>query len=245
MNIILYKDTLYNTQELHNEVTSNDTLNGFVLTASMTKDEKIIVYNFASNTNAYTNNIQNENLNVLKENSFVEIQDFLKYFTSYKGKIIINLIGYPDLITKPNKNEIFVRKMKKILDMYPHLNIYICSAYDDVITFINKYLDNNIKKGMLVYKGNLNYYDVDFYIIPYDMFDTKIVFQQLNLKKEIMIFLQFTEDIITLTDNLNSKKDLLSSISDVEANKLFHIVTNSPRVMDIVLNKTKISHHFK
>ena len=46
MNIILYKDTLYGAKQLYDEVDSYNFLDGIILSATMTKDDKIIVYNF-------------------------------------------------------------------------------------------------------------------------------------------------------------------------------------------------------
>lgn len=240
MNLILYKEGLYNSDELANEVETNEFLGGLIIGASMTKDNKIIVYNIATNNQVCINNIQNGFLEDLRKNCFVELDDFLYKFRNYKNKIIINLTGCPVLIDNPNKNEGFIIKIREVLNNYPHLNLYICSAYDDIITFINRYLNApNIKRGMIVYKGNLNYYDVNFYIIPNDMFDTEIVAQQMTLKKEIMLTFENGEDIVSIINKFKKSNYLFNNIEKNVAKNLLHIVTKAPRVMHTYLQNKK------
>ena len=238
MNIVLYKDTLYNTKSLYDEVNSYDFLEGFVLAATITNDDKIIVYNLAYNISSYIENLQTENYNDLKSNSFYEMEDFLKAFKDYKGKIIINLIGAPNVVGKPNKNYTFVLNLKKIISNYKDLDLYICSTYDDIITYIDKDL-SDVKKGMFVYEGNLNYYDVDFYLMPSRMLDTKVVVQQLKKDKEMMFMLESSEDIISVVDKFKRTVHLFEGMDKKSCSKQLFIVTNSPRVINIVLNCKK------
>ena len=232
MNIVLYKDTLYNTKSLYDEVNSYEFLEGFVLAATITNDDKIIVYNLAYNISSYIENLQTENYNDLKSNSFYEMEDFLKAFKDYKGKIIINLIGAPNVVGKPNKNYTFVLNLKKIISNYKDLDLYICSTYDDIITYIDKDL-SDVKKGMFVYEGNLNYYDVDFYLMPSRMLDTKVVV------KEMMFMLESSEDIISVVDKFKRTVHLFEGMDKKSCSKQLFIVTNSPRVINIVLNCKK------
>ena len=238
MNIVLYKDTLYNTKSLYDEVNSYEFLEGFVLAATITNDDKIIVYNLAYNISSYIENLQTENYNDLKSNSFYEMEDFLKAFKDYKGKIIINLIGAPNVVGKPNKNYTFVLNLKKIISNYKDLDLYICSTYDDIITYIDKDL-SDVKKGMFVYEGNLNYYDVDFYLMPSRMLDTKVVVQQLKKDKEMMFMLESSEDIISVVDKFKRTVHLFEGMDKKSCSKQLFIVTNSPRVINIVLNCKK------
>lgn len=238
MNIVLYKDTLYNTKSLYDEVNSYEFLEGFVLAATITNDDKIIVYNLAYNISSYIENLQTENYNDLKSNSFYEMEDFLKAFKDYKGKIIINLIGAPNVVGKPNKNYTFVLNLKKIISNYKDLDLYICSTYDDIITYIDKDL-SDVKKGMFVYEGNLNYYDVDFYLMPSRMLDTKVVVQQLKKNKEMMFMLESSEDIISVVDKFKRTVHLFEGMDKKSCSKQLFIVTNSPRVINIVLNCKK------
>lgn len=238
MNIILYKDTLYGAKQLYDEVDSYNFLDGIILSATMTKDDKIIVYNFLYNPYASVQSIQKESYNELKANVFYEISEFFEIFKNYKGKLIINLHGVPNIIGHPNRNYKFVLKLRDIIKKYNQINLYICSSYDDVITYIIKELEN-IKKGMVVFEGNLNYYDVDYYVVPSRMFDTKIVAQQLKLNKEIMLTLESTEEIISIIDKFKENYYLFDGMSKKQTEDLLHIVTKSPKVMDIVLSSKK------
>ena len=236
MNIVLYKDSLFNISELYNEVTTNNFIDGFMVSSSMTKDKKIIVYNFAGDTNTYIDDIQNTDLSTLKENTFIELNEFLNTFKNYKKKIIISLSGYLDLVDKPNRNEEFIKIFKGIIDNYPELDLYICSVYDDIITFIIRYLNNNnVKKGMIVYRGNLNYYDVDFYLTPSNMFDTRVIAQQLKLNKEIILILDNVELIVNIIDEFQKKEYLFNDLALSKSLNLLYISTKAPRVINAYL----------
>lgn len=238
MNIILYKNTLYNTKVLYNDVNTKTFIDGFIVVCSMTSDDKIVVNNYGFNQYNYTVDLQNENYNELKENSFYELERFLNDFKDYKGKIILEMIGAPNIVGKPNKNYDFVMRLKEVISNYKNLNLYICSAYDDIIVYIAKEL-NNVKKGMAVDEKNLNYYDLDFYIAPSRMLDTKIVVQQLKSNKEMMFVLQSSEETIPLVDKFKKENYLFDGISSQTANKLLSVITEAPSVVNIVFNSKK------
>lgn len=238
MNIVLYKNTLYNTKALNDELNTNNLIDGFFVVCLMTSDGKIIVNNYGFAKGNYTMNFQNENYNELKENSFYELDKFLNDFKDYKGKIILELEGTPNIVGKPNKNFEFVMRLKEITNNYKNLNLYICSAYDDIIVYISREL-TNFKKGMSVDEKNLNYYDLDFYIAPARMLDTQIVHQQLKMNKEMMFILEFSEEIMPFTSKLKDAKYLFKDIDTPYYSDLLSIITDAPQVINIVLNSKK------
>ncbi len=232
MNIVLYKDTFYNSMEMYNELSTQEYLDGIIVSLSMTKDGIILVYNFSIEGSTYVRSVQNQNFNELKENSFQTLNDFLNLYKNCQKNIIFNLVGTPNQMDKPNRNEQFVKNFKEIIKNYTQLNLYVSSAYDDIITYIIKYLDN-VKKGMLVYEGNLNYYDVDFYIVSDEIFDTEVVAQQIKFEKEIMIKLNSCDSIKNILDEFKKNKDLFDSTKNIE--KSISILTKCPYTLSKVL----------
>ena len=66
------------------------------------------------------------------------------------------------------------------------MDLSFCTSNQPLLQFVKRIIVNK-KKGLIIVQEDLNYLDVDFYIISPTMLDVLIINQELNRGKEIMI----------------------------------------------------------
>ena len=200
MKIIAHKSNLYNNKTFIETVNNLEGLTGVMLDVVMTKDKKVLVFSPVTTNKITINTIQNNNLSELTYYDILTLEQALNMLNSFKGKIIINLLPLNEalLIVDYQKvisnNLSYTEEVKKVIDRFPNLNIYVCSSSYNLLYQIIRMFTNR-KKGVVLSEDSGSYIDVDFYIFIPSMLNEKIMAEQLSIGKEVMIIMTDADDI--------------------------------------------------
>lgn len=211
MKIIAHKSMKYDYYKFLNDALTNPTIVGVSFDVLMTKDKKIIIYTPYGNYTSTINAMQKNSFEDLKEMDILTLEETIKRFANGNKKIIINLLPIINPpITELNLsdivrlNEEYVLTVKAILDKFPTLNFYLCSAYDNLVFQIRK-LNDKHKVGLVLTNLSTTYQDVDFYAFTANVIDERLVNQLLNFNKEVMIYLLNCDELSDMLDWVSRK----------------------------------------
>lgn len=211
MMIIAHKSNLYNNKNFIEAVNNLEGLTGVMLDIVMTKDKKVLVFSKVTTNKITINTIQNNNLSELQYYDILSLDDALMLLKNFKGKIIINLLPLNEALLIDDYQKVvadnlnYTEEVKKIIDRYLYLNIYICSSSYNLLYQITKIFINN-QKGVILDENSGSYIDVDFYIFIPSMLNEKIMKEQLKLNKEVMIIMEDADDIAIVLGFLEKNK---------------------------------------
>lgn len=204
LRILANKTNLYNNTEFLQKTSKPmQYLDGVGFNIAITKDNKFVVFSPISDNQTTIQTITNKNLQELKYLDLLTLDDALKFYQrkNSKLKIFLNLIPSKIPITSEeglealkNINENYASNLLKLLTPYTSLNLYLGSSN---ISLINILKTQKIvwKLGVVLYGGNMNYIDVDFYVFGTGLLSGEIFKQQLDLKKEVMLYIGTADDL--------------------------------------------------
>lgn len=230
MKIIFQKNKLYTNEDFFYEVQTNNKIEGIFLNVIATKDFNMVVINPELENELF---IPNYTLSELEYLNLLTLQNTLSKLANTNKKIVINLLPI-NLYDETEQNlEIIkenakknIRIIKSIIDQYPKLNIYICSRIQRTIYLIQEIITNK-KIGIILTQSNLNYIDVDFYIMDTNFLNYAIINQQISLKKEVMIKATDESEFPILKNFFN---DSLKTPYDIKSYLQLQFITNVPNI---------------
>ena len=199
----------------------------------MTKDKKVLVFSRVTTNKITINTIQNNDLSELIYYDILTLEDALNMLKSFKGKIIINLLPLNEALLIEDYQKIvdnnlsYTEEVKKVTDKFPNLNIYVCSSSYNLLYQIIKIFTNR-KKGVVLNEDSGSYIDVDFYIFIPSMLNEKIMAEQLDIGKEVMIIMEDADDIsivLSFLENNRSNKENYQYITNHA--KIFYYSVNN------------------
>ncbi len=209
MQILANKTDLYNNTEFL-EVTSKPIkdLEGVGFNVAITKDNQFVIFSPVTDNQTTIQTITNKNLEELTHLDLLTLKEALTFYKKQKSshKIFLNLLpttipvtSEENLLALKNINTNYIEHLLNELNSYQDLNLYLGSVN---VSFIELLKTKNIpwKKGIVLFGGNLNYIDVDFYVFGTGFLSDEIFHQQLQLNKEIIVYLGTANDL-TLTYN--------------------------------------------
>ncbi len=232
MMIIAHKSNLYNNKTFIESVNNLEGLTGVMLDIVMTKDKKVLVFSRVTTNKITINTIQNNNLNELTYYDILTLDDALIMLNNFKGKIIINLLPLNEALlmedyqTIVSNNLSYTEEVKKVIDKFPNLNIYVCSSSYNLLYQIIKIFTDR-KKGVVLDENSGSYIEVDFYIFIPSMLNEKIMSEQLSLNKEVMIIMEDCDDlsiVLSFLENNKSNKENYQYITNHA--KIFYYTFN-------------------
>lgn len=214
MNLIIQKNIKYNIQEFFNKVINLDFVDGISLNIGVTKDDKIVIFNLSSGNDELVKSIYSNTYNQLKNLEMVMLDDVLAYLssTNYKGKVMLNIIPLEHkCITEEEtkalmeKIKLFLNNLDSILKGKENLNLFIHSTSRNLITLL-KNRGLKIEIGFAVTTTDLNYIDVDYYVFIYEMINLILIKQEIDLKKEVYLYLGTAYEMSSVFDYLRGSK---------------------------------------
>lgn len=212
MKILAHKSNLYNNKNFIESVNKLEGLTGVMLDIVMTKDKKILVFSPVTTNKITINTIQNNNLSELTYYDILTLDDALTMLSNFKRKIIINLLPLNEALLIEDYQKIisnnlsYIEEVKKIIDEFPDLNIYICSSSYNLLYQVIRVFKSR-KKGVVLNEDSGSYIDVDFYIFIPSMLNEKIMAEQLSIGKEVMIIMEDADDISIVLKFLENNKE--------------------------------------
>lgn len=239
MKILAHGTNLYNPSDYDNMIQANPNILGLSLDITMTKDNKIVIYSVAPNDALTLEAIQNNTLNQLNNYQLVTLDRVLSHYQNRQKKIFLHLLPFTvpilqedTLLYIQRQNVVYIEELRKVVEKYPQMEIYISSLNHALIHRMKQVL-SGIKIGVTLEGSNLTYIDVDFYEFPTTMLDYSIMKQQLQLKKGVVILLRDCNDITIIINSFTKYKQL---IDDYFFNQLY-FNTNYPQILSLVFRK--------
>jgi len=194
MSIIARRSNLINVANFLELIHKKEFIDGLNIDVTITKDKQLIIFvpTIMGGTLSIET-IQSSNYCDLGDSGIYSLEVFFTNFIGWKKKILLNIIP---LINPPlseetasyisKRNSEYIDLLTKIISNYPSLKIYLSSVNYRLVDLMEKSL-SHFKIGLAVSPENQTYLDVDYYILPPSMLDGKIMKQQIDLGKEMMI----------------------------------------------------------
>ena len=214
MNLIIQKSIKYNIQDFFNTVINLDFVDGISLNVGVTKDDKIVIFNLSSGNDELVKSIYSNTYNELKNLEMIMLDDVLSYLSkiNYKGRVMLNIIPLEHkCITEDEtkalmeKIKLFLNNLENILKDKTNLDMFIHSTSRNLVTLLkNKGLKTKI--GFAVTTTDLNYIDVEYYVFAYEMINLILIKQEIDLKKEVFLYLGSAYEISSIYDYLRGSK---------------------------------------
>lgn len=228
MRIIAHKNMQQDYVMFLNNSINNPRIEGINLDILMTKDKQIVVYTPNENLISTIESIQSNLYENLNTSEAPLLENVLNKISNNKKKIIINLLP---IITPPKNeeelfsitrlNEEYVSRFNQIIDKFKLEDLYVCSAYDNLVFQIRK-LKRNYKVGLIVSNLSSNYIDVDFYIFTINMINRTIINQQLLYNKEVMLYILNCNDMDRAMKEFY-KDTIFTNSMQIAFNKIYFI----------------------
>lgn len=228
MKIISHKNIKYDYDTFFTATVNNPIIDGVAFDILMTKDKKVLIYTPRENYISTIDAIQRNTYMNLKNSGIISLEEVLTKFTNSNKKIILNLLPIiSNTLTSDNYidvnklNQEYVITVKKIIDKFPALEFYLCSAYDNLVQQI-RLINPTKKTGYIITNLSTSYIDVDFYVFTVNVLDEKIINQQLSFNKEVMIYILNCDDITTVMKGI-TKRVINGTINKIALNEVYFI----------------------
>ena len=206
MKIITYKNNLITYEDFIKNTQNYDYVDGMIIPIIMTKDKEIIVFDDQITGISRTEILQSNTFKELQNSAIIKLDEFLSKISFFKKRVIINVYPlYQSIISDENiqyinsLNQDYITLLNNIINKFPNLKISLCTFNQTLLQFIKRIIVNK-QKGLIVTQEDLNYMDVDFYIIPPTMLDVLIINEELNKGKEVIISSFNSNDMAIIND---------------------------------------------
>lgn len=241
MKIIAQQTDALNTYDFWNNVIEKDYINSMGLNIALTKDNRVVTYNIYTSIDANINTIENSKLNELNNYEVELFEDTLKNLNNrnLQKDIYVNIAPFrTGQLTDENiqvisqRINLFVDKIKETINKYPNLKIHLHTINQSIATVLkNKIKDHRI--GFVITNRDLNFIDVNYYVMTMPSFNDTIIDILLKENKEVILYVNSDYYISFLYDHYIGEKStphlqqVLSQLS---------ILTNYPEVINKVFN---------
>lgn len=239
MRIIAQKNNALNTSDFLSKSLSNDYIDGMSFNVTYTKDNKIVIFNSISISGAITNTINTSTLGELQGYEVILLDDVLRNLSKnpVKKDIYLNLAPLnTGIINDDNINEVtmmlneYIDKIKEIIYNYKNLIINLHSINRNIVELLKQKLSNN-KIGFTVTGNDLNFIDVDYYILIANTQNDAVIDMLLKNNKEVIIYVYSDYYISYLYDHYLGEKS--TPYLQETFNKIA-IMTNYPEIINKV-----------
>ena len=228
MRLVSHKNIKYDYYTFLRETVNNPILTGVSFDILMTKDKKILLYTPNENYTSTISALQSSTYENLKNTDIISLEEALIRFKNSNQKIILNLLPIiSNTLTSDNYTDVnrinteYIMTVKSVLDKFPLLEFYLCSAYDSLIYQIKR-LNSNHKVGFIITNLSTSYIDVDFYVFTVNVLNERIINQQLSFNKEVMIYILNCDDMNTVTKGI-MQRAMNNTLNQKALNEVYFI----------------------
>ena len=196
MKIIAQKTNSLTTSDFFKNGLEKDFIDAMSLSVTYTKDNKIVVYNAPTSDGVITNTINTSTLGDLKGYEIALLEDILKEFSNNKKQkpLYINLAPYnPGILSDENiefvtkRMNAYIDELKRIVEMYQQVTIYIHSINRNLITILKEKLPS-YRIGFAITGADITFVDVDYYVFLATTQNDLIIDTLLKNHKEVIIY---------------------------------------------------------
>ena len=196
MKLIVQKSVRYSVQDFFQTVINLDYLDGISLNVFKTKDDILVTFNLILNSEPLLQSISSSTFNEIQNLEIIRLDTVISYLSSisYKKKVYLNLVPFKDLQLNEEQNkkamlefDLYTTNLLKIINN-SGLNIYIHSVSRDLLDIL-KSKKGSFTLGFVISGYDLTYIDVSYYVFSYQVLDLLLVKQEIDLDKEVIIYL--------------------------------------------------------
>ncbi len=197
MKIIAQKSAAMNSEDFFNNALSKNYIDGINLNVALTSDNKIVVFNNTSTEQAIINTIDNSTLDQLGNYDIITLEETLDQLNQKQStkEIYINVIPFKtgiltdETIEKViNKMNQYIDNLKTIIEKHSNLPIHVHSINRNLVSMMKNKI-KNIPVGFVIYTGDLNFIDVNYYVFTMNVYDEAIIDQLLQKNKGIILYI--------------------------------------------------------
>lgn len=235
---IAHKNKSLTVYEFLNKSLNNEYIDGINIDVVMTRDERVVYFTSVNTTITEISQIQENNYSTIKQEQFLTLKELLEYIKDSEKSILINILSVYNLneynLKEINrKNKQFIVNILKDIELYSNKKFYLYSENNAIVKLLQsiKIKRKNIVMGLSVSEQNLNFQDVDFYVIRPNMISQEIIDVLFNREKEVMVNLIDNNDLIITLDSITPHKlELLKS-----KYKSLYLINRYPEILNKVL----------
>ena len=235
---IAHKNKSLTVYEFLNKSLNNEYIDGINIDVVMTRDERVVYFTSVNTTITEISQIQENNYSTIKQEQFLTLKELLEYIKDSEKSILINILSVYNLneynLKEINrKNKQFIANILKDIELYSNKKFYLYSENNAIVKLLQsiKIKRKNIVMGLSVSEQNLNFQDVDFYVIKPNMISQEIIDVLFNREKEVMVNLIDNNDFIITLDSITPHKlEMLKS-----KYKSLYLINRYPEILNKVL----------
>lgn len=241
MRIIAQQTNALNTYDFWNNVTNKDYIDAMAINIALTKDDRVITYNISTNIDANINTIENSNLIELENYELQLFEDTLKSLNkrNLRKDIYVNIAPFrtgelseENIQAISRRINLYIDKIKESIDKYPNLKIHLHTINRSIATVLkNKIKDHRI--GFVITNRDLNFIDVNYYVMTMNAFNDTIIDILLKENKEVILYIHSDYYTSFIYDHYMSEK------STPHLQQVFTklaLITNYPEIINKVFN---------
>lgn len=241
MRVIAQQTDALNTYDFWNNVIEKDYIYAMALNVAFTRDNRVLTYNISASIDASINTIENSNLDELGNYELELFEDTLKNLNdrNLQKDIYVNIAPFrTGPLTEENIQEtsermnLYVDKIKESIDRYPNLKIHLHSINRSITTILKEKI-NDHRIGFIISNRDLNFIDVDYYVMTMNAFNDTIIDLLLRENKEVILYLHNDYYISFVYEHYMGEKSTPHLQQVFEQLK---ILTNYPEVINRVFN---------
>lgn len=241
MKIIAQQTNYLNTYDFWNNIIKKDYIHGMSINIALTKDNQILTYNITDNDSSIINTIENSTLNQLNNYETQLLDDTLNSLNNLNitKDIYVNIAPFRiGVLTNENIKEVtdrinlYIDKIKEIINKYPTLTINLHTNNRNILTILKQKITNH-RIGYVIHNQDLNFIDVDYYLITMNAFDDIIIDLLLKENKEVLLYINSNYDIYYIYNHYIGEK---STTYLQQIFKKLKIISNYPEIINKVFN---------
>lgn len=242
MRIIAGQTDALNTYDFWNNVIAKDYIDAMALNIALTRDNRVLTYNISTNIDANINTIENSNLDELENYELELFEDTLKSLNerNLKKDIYVNIAPFrTGPLTQENiqataaRINLYIDKVKESIDRYPNLKIHLHSINRSIVTILKEKIKDH-RIGFVISNRDLNFIDVNYYVMTMNAFNDTIIDLLLREKKEVILYIHSDYYISFLYNHYIGEK------STPHLRQTFNqlgIMTNYPEIINRVFTQ--------
>ena len=197
MRIIAQKTDALNTNDFLNNAIEKDYIDAIALNIAITKDNKILTYNVNTNIDANINTIESSTLEELQNYEIEPLENTLENLNqkNMTKDIYINVNPFRtgpltdyNIQETTEKMNLYIDLIAESINQFPNLKIHLHSINRSIVTIMKQKIKNR-RIGFVIYNSDLNFVDVDYYIMTMNSFNDTIIDLLLKEKKETILYI--------------------------------------------------------
>ena len=157
----------------------------YIYTNNYSNNLENIIKKVKSCSNVYGLFINVRDLEVNYNGEFIDLEDYLEKLEDVSKNIILNIIPISndssDIVSIKRENKSYINNIQEITSKFPSLKFLYTSTNIRIIEELTLCFGS---KSCGYY---LNFFDSNFYVLPFEKYDVSVVQEQIKKEKKLMI----------------------------------------------------------